>query len=578
MNIKQFSLCSHRSHCFGAGCLLVILALATILWPQCAPGQQPPVPKLTLAQVEQLVSSKVPDSTLNTQIQRRGLAFTPTPAMIESLRAKGAGPLTLAAIETFFPKATLSLVTSRDLIYMPSHQGLGLIELSVAEGAAKRTAKTVLFNNNYVLWNVHQQEFYVVGLNGDAVSVISAGTFTQTAAMKGDVGWNTFSTALSPDGRSLYLACFGGSPQTLRIVAFDTASRSHRATQAISGGGSAAYLALSPDGDRVYVASGSILAEYETSDLRLLRQQSFEGWPLIVSPDGRFLFSVQQDRLLRIRTDGLSVDKSLTLPEAAFRQLSLSRDGRNLFASGKNAIYRVPLSLDTYIPIRPPHGVDSGIQFAESADGRALYVLSGGNNQESLWVIDLATEQVMKTIDGIAFPASIIAVPGALMRGIPKRDDLPDASSNSDTAPSQRTEESPSPPPRAYKITPTLPTSGANPDYTMQVDECHRAGDQILCSGKITNNTDAPTNTYLRDSSAVDDEGNSFFVGSFLGVGIGFPGFGTEERIMPNTPTKFILTVNDAHRNVKTINLQIAVDWTGGARYGSLIFQGIPVQ
>ena len=78
--------------------------------------------------------------------------------------------------------------TSRDLIYMPSHQGLGLIELSVAEGAVKRTAKTVLFNNNYVLWNVHQQEFYVVGINGDAVAVISAATFTQTATMKGDVG------------------------------------------------------------------------------------------------------------------------------------------------------------------------------------------------------------------------------------------------------------------------------------------------------------------------------------------------------------------------------------------------------
>jgi hypothetical protein len=95
VNIKQFFLCSHRSHCFGAGCLLVILALATILWPQCAPGQQPPVPKLTLAQVEQLVSSKVPDSTMSTQIQ------------------KGAGPLTLEAIEALVPKGTRSAAISR---------------------------------------------------------------------------------------------------------------------------------------------------------------------------------------------------------------------------------------------------------------------------------------------------------------------------------------------------------------------------------------------------------------------------------------------------------------------------------
>ena len=99
MNIKQFFLCSHRSHCFGARVCWSILALATILWPQCAPGQHPAVPKLTLTQVQQLVSNGVPDSTLSTQIQRRGLAFVPTPATIESLRAKGAGPLTLQAIQ-----------------------------------------------------------------------------------------------------------------------------------------------------------------------------------------------------------------------------------------------------------------------------------------------------------------------------------------------------------------------------------------------------------------------------------------------------------------------------------------------
>ena len=262
----------------------------------------------------------------------------------------------------------------------------------------------------------------------------------------------------------------------------------------ISGGGSAAYLALSPDGDRLYVASGSVLAEYETSDLRMLRQQSFEGWPLIVSLDGRFLFSVQQDRLLRIRTDSLSVNKSLTLPEAAFKQLSLSRDGRNLFASGKNAIYRVPLSLDTYIPIRPPHGVDSGIQFTESTDGRALYVLSGGNNQESLWVIDLATEQVMKTIDGIPFPASIIAVPSALMREIPKRDDLPDASSNS-----------------VEKSAPST-ISADNGTFRLSVKECRANAGKVVCTGEETYIGHGVFGTFMNKGagSMSDDRGGHF--------------------------------------------------------------------
>ena len=91
----------------------VFLAAAAILWSSPAAGQQVAVPKLTQAQVEQLVANKVPDSTLSAQIQRRGLAFSPTAAIVESLRAKGAGPLTLAAAEALFPKGRMSATTSK---------------------------------------------------------------------------------------------------------------------------------------------------------------------------------------------------------------------------------------------------------------------------------------------------------------------------------------------------------------------------------------------------------------------------------------------------------------------------------
>jgi hypothetical protein len=87
---------------------LVILAFAFVPGPRNAAGQQPVIPRLTLSQVEQLVSHGVPDSTMHMEILRRGLAFTPDPGMVESLRAKGAGLQTLAAIETFFPKANLT--------------------------------------------------------------------------------------------------------------------------------------------------------------------------------------------------------------------------------------------------------------------------------------------------------------------------------------------------------------------------------------------------------------------------------------------------------------------------------------
>jgi hypothetical protein len=108
MKIGHFFLCSHRLQCLGAARVVVFLLVAIILLPLNAGAQKSALPKLTLTQVEDLVSHHVPDSTMRTEIQRRGLAFVPNPAIVESLRSKGAGPLTLETIEALFPNATQS--------------------------------------------------------------------------------------------------------------------------------------------------------------------------------------------------------------------------------------------------------------------------------------------------------------------------------------------------------------------------------------------------------------------------------------------------------------------------------------
>jgi TonB family protein len=78
---------------------LAICALVLMLWSSTTLGQQPAPPKLTLAQIESLIAHGVPDSTMSAQIQRRGLAFTPTPDILDELRAKGAGELVLSAVQ-----------------------------------------------------------------------------------------------------------------------------------------------------------------------------------------------------------------------------------------------------------------------------------------------------------------------------------------------------------------------------------------------------------------------------------------------------------------------------------------------
>jgi hypothetical protein len=108
--------------------LLFFLVVAVYLLPQSASAQQSALPKLTLTQVEGLVSSHVPDSTMRTQIERRGLAFTPTPAIVDSLQAKGAGPLTIAAVEALLPNTALGARPNKISATDPSGALIPLLE------------------------------------------------------------------------------------------------------------------------------------------------------------------------------------------------------------------------------------------------------------------------------------------------------------------------------------------------------------------------------------------------------------------------------------------------------------------
>lgn len=91
-----------RPHRHGPRQLRVLSALLLVFFVTFAGkpllGQQASLKKLTLAQIEELVTHGVPDSTLGAQIEKRGVDFAATPATIELLRAKGAGLRTLAAI------------------------------------------------------------------------------------------------------------------------------------------------------------------------------------------------------------------------------------------------------------------------------------------------------------------------------------------------------------------------------------------------------------------------------------------------------------------------------------------------
>lgn len=409
MNEEPWAVCARWARGLGAGGLSILLGAVLVFQAQALNAQQhAALEKLTLAQIESLVLHGVPDSSMASQVERRGIAFAPTPTTLAELRAKGAGPLTIKAVEQRIRKPAEIAPPAGDLLYIPS--ALGLVEVSPGEPLARRIARTSLCCNDYVVWNSALSEFYVVPHNTDAVSVIAAGTFTEVAALHGSDCENTYAVGLSPNGDRLLQICDSGNGNTLRMVSYDTSSRTQVGAFPIHGHA----FAVSPKRDRMYVAGDSTLAEYDRT-ASLLRRVPLAGlYPLVVSPDGQFLFALQQNKIVRIVADTFAIDKSLTLPEAVSDlpgTLFFSRDGQSLFTSGRHAIYRIPLSLDTFTALRPPHEVGRRFEFTESGDGRDLYVL-GDYQAGIVWMIDPSTGQLLKTLGGIQSPETLICVPG----------------------------------------------------------------------------------------------------------------------------------------------------------------------
>jgi hypothetical protein len=120
---------------------------------------------------------------------------------------------------------------------------------------------------------------------------------------------------------------------------------------------------------------------------------------------------------------------------------------------------------------------------------------------------------------------------------------------------------------------PTPPVSGLGTGYTFVIDECHRSGERVLCSGKAANTTDASSRLSSYTSRAVDDEGNSIQVN-----GVQFSDGNILQKLMPNVPVSFTIFVDDPHQNAKKLNFELHVSFEGASGFDNLVFKDIPIQ
>jgi len=312
------------------------------------------------------------------------------------------------------------LHTAKDLIYIPSFQGAGLIEIHPAQPTVRRIAKTTGFNNSLVVYNSHRNEFYVGLTNGDHVAIIDENNFTQTGKFAEGVGWNTSGLELSHDGNSVVVTGSGN-----KLLLFDTRTRALSRRINNLRGGYPTYAVFAPDDRSLYVSSSDSLSVFDAGSLQLKEQTIVPGWqasPMVVSPDGTALFLLQNGKLIRWSTQLLSVSGSAVLPESRIFYPQISRDSSALWVAGMSAIYRVPLSLAGYRMVRPPEPAltaTGGVyQFAESSDGKYLYVVTGNDALANLLVLDVRTSALASKITDIPYPYMVLVRSSDLMSSV----------------------------------------------------------------------------------------------------------------------------------------------------------------
>lgn len=199
--------------------------------------------------------------------------------------------------------------------------------------------------------------------------------------------------ALSPDNKTLYVALFNnGTLAAVDLRSYDPATGSARIVQTPVGS-SPECVAVSPTGDKIYVANrgGKVPEAGDTLDPED---------PVVVDPETYKVATgtisvVDAARLTQDPAHAVTQTITVGLQPAS---LALSRDGSRLFAANANSdsvsvIAAGDGSVVETIPTSPAPGglaASSPNGLAVSPDGRTLYVTLGGDNAVECLSLDRA--------------------------------------------------------------------------------------------------------------------------------------------------------------------------------------------
>ncbi len=260
-----------------------------------------------------------------------------------------------------------------------------------------------------------------------------------------------FALAVRPDGGQIAIPSIG-FPFALNVV---TDPRSDAPTVHQMPAGSAndasmavhAGLAYSRDGRLLYVATGDSgrLRSYRTSDWKMTGEASLDGpvreangkvaaasgsfaAAVIVSPDGRTLFVLDQGNWRIVLLDAATLHRIASVPTGAYPfAMALSPDGRRLYVTNTGLFeYRLipgadprnhPLTTGLHFP---PFGYPSRVaRDGATVEGKSVPGLGDENSARgsSLWTYEIGDRERPAVKAKLRVGAKISEVPGGIVGG-----------------------------------------------------------------------------------------------------------------------------------------------------------------
>ncbi|MCW6007685.1 caspase family protein [Micromonospora sp. CPCC 205371] len=232
------------------------------------------------------------------------------------------------------------------------------------------------------------------------VAVIDSGAAPRSGPY---ISGATSQMAVTPDGRRLYLATYDGvSVIDLRTIVSRPGTGSDLTPVAAIPVGESGYrrkVAVSPDGNRLYVASyknGVSIIDTQTNKIVGGPIPVGDEQPLrmVVSPDGRRLYvagfnSNGPNHLFVIDT---MTNTTVGSPLEAGCCPAISPDGRRLYALNFNGISVIDTGTNHTVGTPIPAGLVPH-DMAMSADGRSMYVIH--YDDDTVWAVDLVTRRTV---------------------------------------------------------------------------------------------------------------------------------------------------------------------------------------